>query len=61
MLNSEGLEDNEKKVKNYSDGMKQRICLAMWLINKQKVAILEEPFLGREPLGGREINNYMKK
>lgn len=61
MLNIVGLEDNEKKVKNYSYGMKQRLCLAICLITKPKVAVLDEPFLGLDPLGVRELNNIIEK
>ena len=60
MLNIVGLEDNEKKVKNYSYGMKQRLCLAICLITKPKVAVLDEPFLGLDPLGVRELNNIIE-
>ena len=61
MLNIVGLEDIEKKVKNYSYGMKQRLCLAICLITKPKVAVLDEPFLGLDPLGVRELNNIIEK
>ena len=61
MLNIVGLEDIEKKVKNYSYGMKQRLCLAICLITKPKVAVLDEPFLGLDPLGVRELNNITEK
>ncbi len=51
----------KKKVKNYSYGMKQRLCLAICLITKPKVAVLDEPFLGLDPLGVRELNNIIDK
>ena len=45
------LEDNKKKVKDYSFGMKQRLCLAMCLITEPKIAVLDEPFVGLDPVG----------
>ena len=41
--------------------MKQRLCLAICLITKPKVAVLDEPFLGLDPLGVRELNNIIDK
>lgn len=61
ILNIVDLENNEKKVKNYSYGMKQRLCLAICLITQPKVAVLDEPFLGLDPLGVRELNNIIEK
>ena len=61
ILNIVDLENNGKKVKNYSYGMQQRLCLAICLITQPKVAILDEPFLGLDLLGVRELNNIIEK
>lgn len=55
ILNLVALEDNSKKVKYFSYGMKQRLCLALCLIIKPKVAILDEPFLGLDPIGVQKL------
>ena len=41
--------------------MQQRLCLASCLITQPKVAILDEPFLGLDLLGVRELNNIIEK
>ena len=52
LLRFVGLENNAKdKVKGFSFGMKQRLALAQTLISNAKLLILDEPFVGLDPLG----------
>jgi len=52
LLELVGLGDNAKeKVKSFSFGMKQRLALAQALIADAKLLILDEPFVGLDPLG----------
>lgn len=50
-----------KKVKTYSFGMKQRLGLAAALIGKPKFLMLDEPFVGLDPLGIHDLQQILKE
>lgn len=54
-------EDKDKKVKEYSLGMKQRLGIARAFLNNPKLVILDEPTNGLDPVGVIEIRNLIKK
>ncbi len=65
VLKMVGLENvGKKKYKNYSLGMKQRLGLALALINNPDLLILDEPLNGLDPQGIvelREILSHLNK
>ena len=61
ILNLVDLENNKKKVKQYSFGMKQRLGLALALLGDTKLLILDEPFVGLDPVGIQTIRKFILK
>jgi len=60
LLKLVGLTGSSKsKVKSFSFGMKQRLALAQALMGEPKLLVLDEPFVGLDPLGIEMIKNKL--
>ena len=62
LLQLVGLEEHgDKKVENYSRGMKQRLHIARGLINDPVVIFMDEPTIGLDPEGARVLRRIIKE
>ncbi|MGL5415852.1 MAG: ABC transporter ATP-binding protein [Clostridium sp.] len=48
-------------ISSYSHGMKQKLVLISALIHKPKLLILDEPFVGLDPIASHKIKEIMKE
>jgi lantibiotic transport system ATP-binding protein len=53
-------QDANRKVSEYSLGMKQRLGIALALIHQPKLLILDEPTNGLDPQGIREMREFLR-
>ncbi len=61
-LKTVGLEDTgKKKFKSFSLGMKQRLGLALAVMNSPDILVLDEPINGLDPVGIREFREVLRK
>ncbi|KGE16515.1 ABC transporter ATP-binding protein [Paenibacillus wynnii] len=62
LLDMVGLTDRaDEKVENYSKGMKQRLQIARGLVNDPEILFLDEPSIGLDPLGAKDLRDIIKK
>src|SRR5690606_32934894 len=51
--------DRTDRVQNYSMGMKQRLGIAIALLNNPSYLVLDEPFSGLDPIGIKAISSLI--
>lgn len=51
----------DKRVKQYSKGMKQRLGIAQALVNDPDLVVLDEPTDGVDPVGRRDIREMLQR
>ncbi|NLW70531.1 MAG: ABC transporter ATP-binding protein [Eubacteriaceae bacterium] len=50
-----------QQINSYSHGMKQKLAVVSALIHEPKLLILDEPFVGMDPIATRALKNIMRE
>lgn len=61
LLSLVGLDEDRKRIKEFSRGMKQRLGVAQALLNSPKLLICDEPTSALDPVGRKEILDILSK
>ncbi|WP_066502274.1 ABC transporter ATP-binding protein [Abyssisolibacter fermentans] len=62
LLEMVGIKDRaDEKVETYSKGMKQRLQIARGLVNDPEIIFLDEPTIGLDPIGARDLRKIINK
>ena len=62
LLQFVGLEnDCNKSVRSFSFGMKQRLALAQAIITEPALLVLDEPFVGLDPIGIEDVKGLLRR
>jgi len=62
LLEAVGLAERaDEKVEKYSRGMKQRLHIAKALVHDPELLVLDEPTIGLDPGGARDIRNMIRE
>lgn len=62
LLQAVGLADRaDERVEKYSRGMKQRLHIAKALVHDPELLVLDEPTIGLDPGGARDIRNMVRE
>lgn len=59
VLQTVGLENNKKKARKFSMGMKMRLGIGLAILNNPSFLILDEPTNGLDPVGIKDLKNLI--